>query len=66
MTKKAKEKTIKITLTKSLIGRLPKHIQIVKQLGLGRINSSVIHQDIPAIRGLVNHVNYLVRVEESI
>lgn len=56
---------IKITLVKSLIGRLPKHIQIAKQLGLKRINSSVVHNDIPAIRGLVNHVNYLVRIEEQ-
>ena len=63
---KKAEKTLKITLIKSLIGRLPKHVTIAKQLGLKRNNSSVVHQDVPAIRGLVNHVNYLVRVEESI
>ncbi|KTD49633.1 50S ribosomal protein L30 [Legionella quinlivanii] len=57
-------KKIKITLVKSTIGRKPKHILIVKQLGLGKLNSSVIHQDIPAIRGLVNTVHYLLRVEE--
>lgn len=57
-------KTIKITLVKSIIGRIPRHIEIVKQLGLGKLNSSVIHQDIPAIRGLVNKVNYLLNVEE--
>lgn len=55
---------IKITLTKSLIGRLPKHIEIAKQLGLGKLNSSVIHQDIPAIRGLTNIIHYLLKVEE--
>jgi large subunit ribosomal protein L30 len=69
MNKKADKKAdsqIKITLVKSLIGRLPKHIHIAKQLGLKRINSSVVHRDIPAIRGLVNQVNYLVRVEENI
>jgi len=55
---------IKITLTKSLIGRIPKHVQIAKQLGLGKMNSSVVHQDIPAIRGLVNTIHYLLTVEE--
>lgn len=57
-------KKIKITLVKSTIGRKPKHIDIVKQLGLGKTNSSVEHNDIPSIRGLINAVNYLVRVEE--
>ncbi|MGQ3889704.1 50S ribosomal protein L30 [Legionella sp. CNM-1927-20] len=57
-------KNIKITLVKSIIGRKPKHIQIVKQLGLGKLNSSVIHADNPSIRGLVNAVEYLLKVEE--
>ncbi len=57
-------KTIKITLVKSLIGRKPKHIEIAKQLGLRKMNSSVVHNDIPAIRGLVNVIYYLVDVEE--
>lgn len=58
-------KKLKITLVKSTIGRKPKHIEIVKQLGLGKLNSSVVHQDIPAIRGLINSVYYLLQVEES-
>lgn len=57
-------KSIKITLVKSIIGRIPRHVEIVKQLGLGKLNSSVVHNDIPAIRGLVNKVNYLLNVEE--
>ncbi|MFC3908614.1 50S ribosomal protein L30 [Legionella dresdenensis] len=57
-------KNIKITLVKSTIGRKPKHIAIVRQLGLGKMNSSVVHADIPAIRGLVNAVSYLLHVEE--
>lgn len=60
------EKTIKITLVKSTIGRKPKHINIVKQLGLGKTNSSVSHNDTPAIRGLVNVVSYMLLVEESV
>ncbi len=55
---------IKITLVKSLIGRVPKHIVIAKLLGLRKINGAVIHQDIPAIRGMVNTISYLLKVEE--
>ncbi|KTD33515.1 50S ribosomal protein L30 [Legionella nautarum] len=57
-------KKLKITLVKSTIGRKPKHIEIAKQLGLGKLNSSVIHQDIPAIRGLINSIYYMIQVEE--
>lgn len=59
------KKQIKIKLVKSLIGRIPKHIEIAKQLGLRKINSEVVHQDIPAIRGLVNKIDYLVNIEEG-
>lgn len=59
-----KKINIRIKLVKSLIGRIPKHIQIAKQLGLRKINSEVVHQDTPAIRGLVNTIYYLVDVEE--
>jgi large subunit ribosomal protein L30 len=55
---------IKITLVKSTIGRKPKHIEIIKQLGLGKMNSSVLHKDTPSIRGLVNIVDYMLNVEE--
>lgn len=58
-------KKIKITLVKSTIGRKPKHIEIAKQLGLGRMNSTVVHEDIPAIRGLINTIYYMLQVEES-
>ncbi len=59
------ENQIKITLIKSLIGRKPKHVLIAKQLGLGKLQSSVYQKDTPAIRGLINHINYLLLVEES-
>ncbi|MCC5014760.1 MULTISPECIES: 50S ribosomal protein L30 [Legionella] len=57
-------KKLKITLVKSTIGRKPKHVQIAKQLGLGKLNSSVIQSDNPCIRGLINSIYYLVQVEE--
>lgn len=57
-------KNIKITLVKSTIGRNPKHRLIVRQLGLRKMNSSVVHENNPAIRGLINVVNYMLQVEE--
>lgn len=57
-------KKLKITLVKSTIGRKPKHVVIAKQLGLGKLNSTVTHHDNPAIRGLINAIYYLVKVEE--
>lgn len=55
---------VKITLIKSLIGRQPKHIAMAKQLGLGRLNSSVVQPNNPCIRGLVSKISYLLNVEE--
>ena len=55
---------IKITLVKSTIGAIPKHKKTVQALGLGKVNSSVIQQDNAAIRGMVNQVIHLVKVEE--
>ncbi|MGQ3891851.1 50S ribosomal protein L30 [Legionella sp. CNM-4043-24] len=57
-------KNVKITLVKSPIGRKPKHVMIVKQLGLGKMNSSVVHVDNASIRGLINMVGYMLQVEE--
>lgn len=56
--------TLKITLKKSLIGRKPNHLNILESLGLRKINHFVIKGDNPAIRGMVNKVNYLLEVEE--
>lgn len=58
--------SIQIKLVKSLIGRLPKHILIAKQLGLRKINSIVVHDDNPCIRGLINKIDYLVEVKEAV
>jgi large subunit ribosomal protein L30 len=59
-------KQLKITLVKSLIGRLPKHIQIAKQLGLKKMNSSVVHEDNASIRGMLNIIGYLLSIEETV
>ncbi|MDR0958106.1 MAG: 50S ribosomal protein L30 [Clostridiales bacterium] len=55
---------LKITLVKSTIGVIPKHVKTVKALGLGKLNSFVEQKDNPAIRGMIKGVSYLVKVEE--
>lgn len=57
-------KTIKVTQTKSSIGRLPKHKATLVGLGLRRINHTVELEDTPSVRGMINRVNYMVKVEE--
>ncbi|MEQ8265527.1 50S ribosomal protein L30 [Pseudohaliea sp.] len=59
----AKE-TIKVTQVKSIHGRLKAHRDCVHGLGLRRIGHSVEVEDTPAVRGMINKVSYLVRVEE--
>lgn len=57
-------KTIKITQTKSSIGRLPKHKLTLRGLGLRKIGHTVEREDTPAMRGMINQVYYMVKVEE--
>ena len=55
--------TVSVTLIKSFYGRLPKHRATVTGLGLKRINHTVILEDTPEIRGMINKVSYLLKVE---
>jgi len=55
--------SIKVTLVRSTIGILPKHKLCVKGLGLRRIGHTVEVEDTPSVRGMINKVNYMVRVE---
>jgi len=57
------EKTIKVTLVRSTAGRLQSHTACVKGLGLRRIGHVVQVEDTPAVRGMINRVNYLLKVE---
>ena len=57
------EKKIRVTQTKSVAGRLPKHKACVTGLGLRRIGHTVELEDTPAVRGMIKKVNYMVRVE---
>lgn len=54
---------LRITYTKSVIGYNAKQKATVQALGLRRLHQTVEHDDTPAIRGMVNKVSHLVRVE---
>ena len=52
-----------MTLIKSFYGRLPAHRATVNGLGLKRINHTVELQNTPEVRGMINQVSYLLKVE---
>lgn len=56
---------LKITLVKSMIGRPEKHRKVLRGMGLTKINRTVELKDTPSIRGMVNAVSHLVKVEEK-
>ena len=58
------KKTIKVTLVKGMISTKHKHRESVKGLGLRHRSHTVEVADTPAIRGMINRVSYLVKVEE--
>lgn len=60
----ANEKKIKVTLTKSPIGRLKNHKACVAGLGLRKIRQTVEVIDTPANRGMINKISYMLSVEE--
>lgn len=55
---------LKVTLIKSPLGAIPKQRATVKALGLNKIRKEKIHKDNKAIRGMIQKVNHLVKVEE--
>ena len=55
--------TGKVTQVRSSIGRLPKHRATLRGLGLRRINHTVELEDTPSVRGMINQVSYMVKVE---
>ncbi len=60
----AKDKQIKVTLIRSVIGQKPDKKATVRSLGLKKISSSNILPDNDAVRGMVASVSHLVKVEE--
>ena len=60
----ASNKKIRVTLVKSVNGRLQSHRDTVRGLGLRRMRHSVELDDTPQIRGMINKVAYMLRVED--
>jgi large subunit ribosomal protein L30 len=58
-------KTIKVTLVKSYVGIRRTHRATVRGLGLKRINHAVELADTPAVRGMIEKVSYLVRIDAT-
>ena len=57
-------KNLKVTLKRSVIGRLKSHKACVKGLGIRRMHDSVVVIDTPENRGMINKVSYMLNVEE--
>ncbi|MBI4688435.1 MAG: 50S ribosomal protein L30 [Nitrospirae bacterium] len=55
---------LKVTLKRSLIGKPKEHKKILMSLGLKRPNQSTIQKDTPSLRGVIQKVPHLVKVEE--
>jgi large subunit ribosomal protein L30 len=58
-------KTLRVTLVKSVSGRLESHRACVRGLGLRRMHHTVEVADTPANRGMVNQIHYLLEIEEA-
>ncbi|WP_368653624.1 50S ribosomal protein L30 [Ornithinibacillus sp. 4-3] len=57
-------KKLEITLTRSVIGKSDNQRKTVQALGLKKINGSVVREDNPAVRGMINKVSHIVSVKE--
>ncbi len=58
------DKKLKITLTKSLIGQVPKNRAIAESMGLRKVGKTVVLPDNDATKGQIRLINHLVKVEE--
>ena len=58
-------KLLKVTLIKSMNGRLKNHIASVRGLGIRRMHQTVEVQDTPENRGMINRAYYMLKVEEA-
>ena len=61
----AKKKELRVTLVRSLSGRVARHRACVSGLGIRRMHHTVEVADTPENRGMINKVSYMVSVEEA-
>ena len=62
--KDTSSKSLRVTLVKSPIGYTKDQKATVRALGLRRMNQTVEHKDSPAMRGMLNKISHLIKVEE--
>ncbi len=60
----ANKKTVKVTQVKSSIGYGKEQIATLKGLGLNKIGRTSVLEDTPSVRGMINKVAHLIKVEE--
>jgi len=58
------EKLIKVTLTRSKIGRPEKHRKTLEALGLKKLHKTKTFKKSPSVMGMINQVNHLLTIEE--
>ena len=61
----ASDKTIKLTLVRSMNGRLKSHISCARGLGIRKMHNAVTVIDTPENRGMINKISYMLNVEEA-
>lgn len=59
------KKTVKVTLVRSINGRLANHKACVRGLGIRRMHQTVEVEDTACTRGMINKVSYMLRIEEA-
>jgi large subunit ribosomal protein L30 len=64
MAKANTNKTVKVTLVRSVINTRGSHRATVRGLGLRRLNHTVELADTPEVRGMINKVGYLLKLED--
>jgi large subunit ribosomal protein L30 len=64
MAKKGEGKILKVTLVRSPIGYPEPQKATVRALGLHRMHQTVEHEDTPAMRGMLDKVIHMIRIEE--
>lgn len=65
MAAKKKAQKLRITQVRSVIRRPENQKRTIAALGLRRMHQTVIHDDTPEMRGMLNRVNHLIRIEEA-
>lgn len=64
MAKKSEPKKLRVTLIKSPIGYTEVQKRTVRALGLRRMNQTVEHTDSPALRGMLQSIVHMIKIEE--